>query len=254
MAQKTATTPGFVIYYEDAQLLEELEDADLGQIMHAVMHYARTGEMPELQGYPKIIFGMLAKKIDLNAEKYEKKRAAAQSRWGSDAEGIQTDAQGDAQGMQTDAQDMHTDAEHMHIDAQGMRTDAQGMHIDAIETEAETVTVEETEAGCYSSPQQDRNNNGKEHITARAAHEDVDNLAKGAAQKLQNAGCADPFAADSLASLMRQYDPHQVCRAVDYAIKTKTSRILDVSRILRTWKRKDDASDAFSPELYVQQG
>ena len=87
--------------------------------------------MPELQGYPKIIFGMLAKKIDLNAEKYEKKRAAAQSRWGSDAEGMQSDAKR----MQTDAQSMQTDAEHMHIDAQGMQTDAQGMHIDAIETD-----------------------------------------------------------------------------------------------------------------------
>ena len=227
MAKEQNNAPGYITYFEDAELLEGLGDAELGKITRAIMRYARTGEVLPLDGFAAVVFGMVAQKIDRTAEKYDKKRAAAAARWcKADAEMMQNDAQA----MQNDAQGMHSDAEMMQNDAQAMQTD-------------QTVTVTETET-VYPLLQYNNNNTHAREDDPFAV-DNVDNEESQLDRMQEELGCSPPDR-EVLRRLCAQYPPDQVIRAVTYATKDGAkATVLDVARILRVWKRKDEVDDAF---------
>ena len=223
MAKEQNSAPGYITYFEDSELLEGLDDAELGKIMRAIMRYARTGEVLPLDGFAAVVFGMITQKIDRSSEKYDKKRAAAAARWNKN----------DAEPMHIDAQGMHNDAQAMQNDAQGMHNDAEGMQNG--QTITKTVTVTETVYPLL----QDNNNN---YTCAReddpfAVSSQIDEMQ----EMLQ---CSDQDRG-VLERSCRQYPPQQVMRAVMFATDGGKATVMDVARILRTWKKKDEAGDAF---------
>lgn len=229
MAKEQSNAPGYITYFEDSELLEGLDDAELGKIMRAIMRYARTGEVLPLDGFAAVVFGMITQKIDRTTEKYDKKRAAAAARWSKpDAEGMHNDAQA----MQNDAEGMQNDAEGMHIDAEGMHNDAQAMQTE------QTVTVTKTVTETYPLLQ-DNNNN---YTCARA--DDPFAVTSHIDEMQEILGCSDQDRG-VLERSCKQYPPEQVMRAVQWATNGGRATVMDVARILRTWKKKDEAGDAF---------
>jgi hypothetical protein len=208
MAKEQSNAPGYITYFEDSELLEGLDDAELGKIMRAIMRYARTGEVLPLDGFAAVVFGMITQKIDRTTEKYDKKRAAAAARW-----------------SKPDAEGMHNDAEGMHNDAQAMQTE-------------QTVTVTKTVTETYPLLQ-DNNNN---YTCARA--DDPFAVTSHIDEMQEILGCSDQDRG-VLERSCKQYPPEQVMRAVQWATSGGRATVMDVARILRTWKKKDEAGDAF---------
>ena len=103
-----AETMGFMIYHDDAALIDRLSDADLARIIRAAIHFAADGEEPNLDPLMAMAFAPIKEKISRDAEKYMKKReAGAKGGSTSKAEPKQTEANG----KQTEAEAKHTEAE-----------------------------------------------------------------------------------------------------------------------------------------------
>lgn len=67
-------TKSFLLYFDMMDGFDNLSDADAGQVMKAVFHYAAEGTMPE--GLPpdaRMFFTFARHWIDLDKEKYAKK-------------------------------------------------------------------------------------------------------------------------------------------------------------------------------------
>ena len=83
-----AETIGFMIYHDDAALIDRLSDADLARIIRAA-----DGEEPNLDPLMAMAFAPIKEKIARDAEKYMKKReAGAKGGSTSKAEPKQTEA------------------------------------------------------------------------------------------------------------------------------------------------------------------
>ena len=103
-----AETMGFMIYHDDAALIDRLSDADLARIIRAAIHFAADGEEPNLDPLMAMAFAPIKEKISRDAEKYTKKReAGAKGGSTSKAEPKQTEANG----KQTEAEAKQTEAE-----------------------------------------------------------------------------------------------------------------------------------------------
>ena len=103
-----AETMGFMIYHDDAALIDRLSDADLARIIRAAIHFAADGEEPNLDPLMAMAFAPIKEKIARDAEKYMKKReAGAKGGSTSKAEPKQTEAEA----KQTEANGKHTEAE-----------------------------------------------------------------------------------------------------------------------------------------------
>lgn len=103
-----AETMGFMIYHDDAALIDRLSDADLARIIRAAIHFAADGEEPNLDPLMAMAFAPIKEKIARDAEKYIKKReAGAKGGSTSKAEPKQTEANG----KQTEAEAKQTEAE-----------------------------------------------------------------------------------------------------------------------------------------------
>ena len=103
-----AETMGFMIYHDDAALIDRLSDADLARIIRAAIHFAADGEEPNLDPLMAMAFAPIKEKISRDAEKYMKKReAGAKGGSTSKAEPKQTEAnvkQTEAEAKQTEAE------------------------------------------------------------------------------------------------------------------------------------------------------
>ena len=103
-----AETMGFMIYHDDAALIDRLSDADLARIIRAAIHLAADGEEPNLDPLMTMAFAPIKEKIARDAEKYMKKReAGAKGGSTSKAEAKQTEAnskQAEAETKQTEAE------------------------------------------------------------------------------------------------------------------------------------------------------
>lgn len=103
-----AETMGFMIYHDDAALIDRLSDADLARIIRAAIHFAADGEEPNLDPLMAMAFAPIKEKISRDAEKYMKKReAGAKGGSISKAEPKQTEANG----KQTEAEPKQAEAE-----------------------------------------------------------------------------------------------------------------------------------------------
>lgn len=96
-----AETMGFMIYHDDAALIDRLSDADLARIIRAAIHFAADGEEPNLDPLMAMAFAPIKEKIARDAEKYMKKREAG-------AKGGSTSK---AEPKQAEANDKQTEAE-----------------------------------------------------------------------------------------------------------------------------------------------
>ena len=77
---------GFFTYFHHAAVLDELTDAQAGQVYKALMNYGLTGEMPDFSSNEacRITFTLLKTEIDFNFERYreicEKRQEIAKER------------------------------------------------------------------------------------------------------------------------------------------------------------------------------
>lgn len=70
----------FVLYTDYRRQFDLLTDAELGQLIRAVMDYVETGQPPDLPAGPQMAFAFISAQIDRDMKKYqevvEKRRAA----------------------------------------------------------------------------------------------------------------------------------------------------------------------------------
>ena len=62
----------FILYGEQEQLLEDLNDAQTGRIFKAIFEYERTQIVPQLSQVERLVFKSFKISLDKNREKYEK--------------------------------------------------------------------------------------------------------------------------------------------------------------------------------------
>jgi hypothetical protein len=61
----------FLIYLDYKEQFELLSDAELGQLLRAIMLYEETGEITELSGMLKMAFSFIKTQLDKDRQKYE---------------------------------------------------------------------------------------------------------------------------------------------------------------------------------------
>lgn len=232
MAKKNteqAEKQGFLLYHEDLEDLSELDGEEFKALVLGLAQYSETGDEPDLKGALRTLFKMLKKKIDRQSERYAetvaKRKKAAEARWNGAEDGM-----------------------HMHANAS--KTDAKGctcipVHqksMQTMQTETETETI-------YPLLQNNNNNYTHAREDDPFAVDNVDNAEAQLDRMQEELGCSPPDR-EVLRRLCAQYPPDQVIRAVTYAKKDgANATVLDVARILRVWKRKDEADDAFDCAL-----
>lgn len=62
--------PGVMLYFDNADCIEELPDAEAGLLLKGVMHYGLAGLEPQFNGALKLVWLMLKPKLDRDAERY----------------------------------------------------------------------------------------------------------------------------------------------------------------------------------------
>lgn len=80
-----ADKKSFVLYTEYEENLEDLPDAELGQLFRAIFSYVNRGVIPELSPSCKMAFSFIRKDLDRNQAKYEetcRRRAEAGQKGG----------------------------------------------------------------------------------------------------------------------------------------------------------------------------
>ena len=80
MRLKMETKTSFILFADQAEVINELSDEDAGKLMKAVYNYAATREVPNFEGVLKFVFIPIRQSIDKNTERYnavvEKRRIA----------------------------------------------------------------------------------------------------------------------------------------------------------------------------------
>lgn len=69
------------IYFDFLNSIEPLDDAERGRLFTAILRYASTGELPDLEGNERFIFPTARAMIDRDQEQY-KKTCAARAEYG----------------------------------------------------------------------------------------------------------------------------------------------------------------------------
>ena len=126
VGKETVYIPLYLTYYED---FEDLDDAEFGRVIRAIMAEHITGESIELSKVERVVYKQIVKDAKAAEENYKKikeqKAKAANKKWNkaTDADYMQTDADG-CTGYAEGCTTMQNDAEGMQTDAQGMQNDA----------------------------------------------------------------------------------------------------------------------------------
>ena len=75
----------FLIYYDSKEVFDAMTDEEVGQLVNALLNYAKSGNLPSLNSSLNLVFLMMKKQIDRDAEKYtkvcEKNRENINKRW-----------------------------------------------------------------------------------------------------------------------------------------------------------------------------
>ena len=75
----------FILYSDYSDMINELSDAEAGELLKSVFKYTNTGEAPDLKGMAKMAFIVIKQNLDRNAVKYQEtieKRRIAGSKGG----------------------------------------------------------------------------------------------------------------------------------------------------------------------------
>ena len=89
---------GMFFFYDWMDLFDELDDAEVGRVVKAIVHYAQSGEMEEFSDRGlRIVMKSMKASIDLSAKKSkdisEVRKGAANKRWNAnECKDMQTDA------------------------------------------------------------------------------------------------------------------------------------------------------------------
>lgn len=82
-----------IIHTDTWNILKGLEDVQLGRLFGALMKYQREEDLPKMDNVTKMAFDFMAAQVDRDNEKYErtveKRRAAANARWGKQTGNMQ---------------------------------------------------------------------------------------------------------------------------------------------------------------------
>ena len=78
--------PGVMLYFDRLSFLDRLDDVQTGRLFRAVIHYARDGEVPEIDDVlVGVAWDVLRPMVDYDAQRYaevsEKRRQNALRRW-----------------------------------------------------------------------------------------------------------------------------------------------------------------------------
>ncbi len=108
----------FLIYHEYAEHFEMLDDAELGQLIRAIMEYEQHQTTPNLPKHLALAFSFIKKDLDYNRGKYEerceKNRKNAAKRWeGKESERIKENANA-CERKNRNANNAEHDLEHEH--------------------------------------------------------------------------------------------------------------------------------------------
>lgn len=80
------TKETLIIHTDTWNILKGLEDVQLGKLFAALMTYQRGEDLPKMDNITRMAFDFMAAQVDRDNEKYErtveKRRAAANARWG----------------------------------------------------------------------------------------------------------------------------------------------------------------------------
>ena len=82
---KENSQKSFILYSDYYDMINELSDAEAGELVKSVFKYTNTGEIPELTGMAKMAFIVIKQNLDRNAVKYQEtieKRRIAGSKGG----------------------------------------------------------------------------------------------------------------------------------------------------------------------------
>jgi len=82
---KENSQKSFILYSDYYDMINELSDAEAGELVKSVFKYTNTGEIPELTGMAKMAFIVIKQNLDRNATKYQEtieKRRIAGSKGG----------------------------------------------------------------------------------------------------------------------------------------------------------------------------
>ena len=72
MQKKATGKPGIMLYFDKIiPALSRLEDAQIGALLRAIIEYAQTGALPELDGMTGLVFDMLRPGLDRDEERYQ---------------------------------------------------------------------------------------------------------------------------------------------------------------------------------------
>lgn len=66
-----ADRPGVMVFFSDWEALLDLDDAMLARLFRATVKYARYGEVPDFSGIERILWGILAPKLDNDEARYQ---------------------------------------------------------------------------------------------------------------------------------------------------------------------------------------
>lgn len=71
--------PGIMLYFETLQAIEELNAEDVKQVMSAILHYSRDGEIPAFHGPLAALWSFIRSSIDRDGDRYSTKQL--RGRW-----------------------------------------------------------------------------------------------------------------------------------------------------------------------------
>lgn len=68
-----ANRSAIMLYFDTAEAVARLTDADCGKLFKAMLHYAMTGEIPTFDGVLEFAWAFIQPKIDADGDRYNRK-------------------------------------------------------------------------------------------------------------------------------------------------------------------------------------
>ncbi|MBE6939721.1 MAG: hypothetical protein E7457_02720 [Ruminococcaceae bacterium] len=77
--------PGVMVYFDLQPGLRHLTNEEKGLLLQAMLDYGQTGELPQLEGAPALVWDFVQPRLDRDRERYERvcrrNRDNARRRW-----------------------------------------------------------------------------------------------------------------------------------------------------------------------------
>ncbi|MBP3371928.1 MAG: DnaD domain protein [Clostridia bacterium] len=219
--------PGVILYLEDFNAVEDLTDAQLGQLLRALVEYEQTGQKKKIQGEVGMAYAFITQKFDIDRERYtQTKKArskAAKARWDKAADR-------EAVAQETESTQIHDDTMK--------KMQMHDLHSDAVQTMQYKDKDENENININENQHQNENKTG-----ASACTEQVTGGDGGMTREFLNlmsrycdlTGERYQLVRENFASLCKQYSEDWLSKAVECAVKSGNTSIAYIRGILRNW-------------------